>query len=191
MGAPASPSGSRASHETPSGSHPTGFDPSRSIFDCWRAYADRLYRSAETRREFEREYQEWYLAKFGVQVEVTDELRVRFFPIWATYRMAFRDVAGVIGDADAAIVASNDYIAKLQEYVEAVEAFIITQDGALWGVEANCEMRGKKHWQRFVKARDAIAASGTLTGGGDVKQAPGDSLSGPTREAGDAQKASQ
>lgn len=29
-------------------------------------------------------------------------------------------------------------------------------------------------------------ASGTLTGGGDAKQAPGESLSGPTAESGDA-----
>jgi hypothetical protein len=30
MGAPALPSGSRASHEAPTGLHPSGFDPSRS-----------------------------------------------------------------------------------------------------------------------------------------------------------------
>ena len=48
MGAPASPSGSRATHEARSGLHPSGFDPSRigdlpdRLFVAWIEEADDL-----------------------------------------------------------------------------------------------------------------------------------------------------
>lgn len=70
----------------------------------------------------------------------------------------------LLADAQTAIQRSNIYIALMQEYIEATEQFLFTQDGVICGLSGGSDDPGrgaKKAWKRFTDAREAMAAHET------------------------------
>jgi hypothetical protein len=118
MGAPASPSGSRATHETPSGSHPAGFDPSRSV--AQRYYEERpdIFYTGELDEKGDE------LTRPVAWDELSDERKTEISRIAELNSKTVAQISNVMSAMAPLIEMYSDNVARAEERYQKERAFL-------------------------------------------------------------------